>query len=116
VENLTIDGVRYDVVGYEPHHNAVKFLYTTDATFSTKSGLRVGDWVAVNEGDVVLFPSMHVYGPRTSDGWRVIFGDDPDTPTPIKFDDGTTVNLVRTADNPARSGKLRIIGFEKGGD
>jgi hypothetical protein len=115
VKGLTIDGVRFDVVAYQPKHETVTYLFTTDPKFSTKSGVHVGDWITVDERDVVLYPGLYVCGPRLPDGWRIIVGYDSDQFEPVKFSDGTTVNLVRTVETPLKQGKVRVIGFEKGG-
>ena len=114
VRDVTLGGVHFDIVGYESGHNTIKYLYTTDPQFATKSGYHVGDMVTVNQDEVVVFPGWHICGPRTPDGWRMVFGFDSDDFETIKFEDGSKVELVRTMETPAKRGTLRILGFEKG--
>lgn len=113
VENVDLGGVRFDVVEYDDKRD-IRYLFTTDAKFSTHGGQRVGDWVTVSERDVILVPGWHILGPRTPDGWRMVLGFDPDKAQPLHFEDGVAVNLVRTAEAVPHQGRLRIVGFEKG--
>ena len=114
VSDLALGGVTFNVVSYDDRRR-VRYLFTTDRNFSTKTGLHVGDWVEVDEKDVELVPGWHICGPRTADGWRVVFGaDGSDTGQSLKYEDGTTVNVVHTLESLPKRGRLQIVGFEKG--
>ncbi|ABF41753.1 hypothetical protein Acid345_2752 [Candidatus Koribacter versatilis Ellin345] len=112
--DVTLGGTKFNVVAYDDRR-LVRYLFTTDAAFSTKTGLHVGDWVEVDEKDVVLVPGWHICGPRTADGWRLVFGSDLDeSEKQVTYEDGTPVNFIHTIESSPKRGKLRIVGFEKG--
>ncbi len=112
--DVTLAGTHFSIVSYDSRRQ-VRYLFTSDPAFTTQTGLRVGDWVEVDERDVLLIPGWHISGPRTADGWRLVFGtDETAAAPPLKYQDGTGVNLVHTLESAPKRGRLKIVGFEKG--
>jgi hypothetical protein len=121
--DIVVRGARFKM-GYDDKTHAAKYLFTDDPGFKTSDGLHTGSWLEVRERDLVLVPGWRIYGPKTKDGWRTVIGtpfrfnnqtERLELSALVRFADGTTVDLSRPASQPARAGRVKILGFEKGG-
>ncbi len=121
--DIVVKGARFKM-GYDDKTRAVKYLFTDDPGFKTNDGLHVGSWIEARERDLVLVPGWRIYGPKTKDGWRTLIGtpfrfnnqtEKLELSGIVRFADGTTVDLSRPASQPPRTGRVKILGFEKGG-
>ncbi len=112
LQNVTIDGVRYAVVGYDQHTRRVKYLSTHDESFRTKDGLRVGAVTELSEDELVLVTGWNIIGPRTPDGWRPIYGSFLDGHV-IRSVEGDAVDLKEPI--AGKKHRFKIVSFDKGG-
>ncbi len=121
--DIVVKGARFKM-GYDEKTRAAKYLFTDDSSFKTHDGLHVGSWIGVREHDLVLVPGWRIYGPKTGDGWRTIIGtpfrfnsqtERLELSALVRFADGTAVDLSRPASQSPRTGRVKILGFEKGG-
>lgn len=113
--SLKIDHVAFKV-GYDPETLQIKYLSTQDKNFQTEDGLRVGGWMKVREDQLLAIHGWMILGPKTKDGWRPVVGLNlRDTDDKVRFADGTIVDLSQPKHQPLRTGKVKILEFEKGG-
>ena len=121
--DLVVGGDRFKV-GYDAKTRVVKYLFTDDRNFKTNDGLRVGSWIEVRQNELILVRGWRIYGPRTKDGWRTMSGtpfrfnnqtEKLELSGTVRFEDGTAVDLSKPSTEPPRNGKVKILGFEKGG-
>jgi hypothetical protein len=121
--NLVVGGAKFKV-GYNAKTRVVKYLFTEDGNFKTNEGLNVGSWIEARQHELVLVPGWRIYGPRTKDGWRTVIGtpfrfnnqtEKLELSGRVRFEDGRAIDLSKPGREPARNGKVKILGFEKGG-
>jgi len=112
VQDLTLDGVRFSVVGYNPQTLRIKYLLTFDKRFVTKDGLRVGSFVEIAEDKLLSIRGWHIYGPKTKDGWHTIVGSSL-TEDKVQAADGSTVDPSKPI--AGRVHRFEVVGLEKGG-
>jgi hypothetical protein len=105
-------GVRFTVVGYEPHTRRIRYLATQDENFRTADGLRVGGLIDLAENEIFSMAGWHTMGPQSKDGWRPILGTLL-VGNVINSADGEAVDLTKPV--PGRIHRFRIIAFDKGG-
>jgi len=112
VQDLTLNGVRFSVVGYAPQTLRIKYLLTFDKHFISKDGLRVGSLVEIAEDKLLSIRGWHIYGPKTKDGWHIIVGSSL-TEGKVQAADGSRVDPSRPV--AGRVHRFEVVGLEKGG-
>ena len=121
--DLVAGGARFKV-GYDAKTRVVKYLFTEDRNFKTNDGLGVGSWIEVRQHELFLVRGWRIYGPRTKDGWRTVIGtpfrfnnqsEKLELSGRVRFEDGRAVDLSKPSAEPPKNGKVKILGFEKGG-
>ena len=112
VQDLTLNGVRFSVVGYAPQTLRIEYLLTFDKHFITKDGLRVGSLVEIAEDKLLSIRGWHIYGPKTKDGWHIIVGSSL-TEDKVQAADGSTVDPSKPV--AGRVHLFEVVGLEKGG-
>jgi hypothetical protein len=112
LQNVTLNGVRFSVIGYDRQTRRIKYLLTSDEHFVTKDGLRVGAFVEIAEDKLLSIRGWHIYGPTTMDGWHTIVGSSLTEET-LKSAAGSTVNPSEPV--TGRVHRFEVLGFEKGG-
>jgi hypothetical protein len=70
LQDVTLNGVRFSVIGFNPQTRRVKYLLTSDEHFVTKDSLRAGDFVELAEDKLLSIRGWHSHGPTTVDGWH----------------------------------------------
>ena len=112
LQDLTLKGVRFSVVGYDPQTLRIEYLLTFDKRLITKVGFRVGSLVEIAEDKLLSIPGWHTYGPKTKDGWHVIVGSSL-TEDKLRAADGSRID----PSNPVagRVHRFAVVGLEKGG-
>jgi hypothetical protein len=110
--DVSLNGVRFSVIGYDPKTRRIRYLITSDEHFVTQDGLRVGAFVEIAEDKVLSIHGWHIYGPTTRDGWRTLIGT---TLFEEKLHpaDGSTVDPSKPI--AGRVHRFKILSFEKGG-
>ena len=110
--DVSLNGVRFSVVGYDHQTRRIKYLMTSDKHFVTKDGLRVGAFVEIAEDKLLSIRGWNIYGPTTMDGWHTIIGSSL-TEEKLQSADGSTVD----PSNPiaGRVRRFEVLALEKGG-
>jgi len=109
---ITLQGVRFSVVGYDAKTLGIKHLLTSDRRFITGDGLRVGSRVEIAEDKILALRGWKIYGATSEDGWRTILRRSLNDQT-VQSVDGTVVDLSKPV--LGRTHVFEVVGFEKGG-
>jgi hypothetical protein len=112
LQDVSLNGVRFSVIGYDFQTRRIKYLLTSDKHFVTKDGLRVGAFVEIAEDKLRSIRGWHIYGPTTMDGWHTIVGSSLTEET-LQSADGRTVDASKPV--AGRVHRFEVLGFEKGG-
>lgn len=95
-----IDNVQY-TIAFEEKSRKIRFIHTTDKSFQTKNGLRVGSEISLSRNQLSVNPIWYIFAPTTSDGWRPIIN-------------ASEESLSKLKDNETKT--FIIGGFIKGGN
>jgi hypothetical protein len=112
IPDVMVMGVKFKIA-YDAHSSEIRYLYTDDQQFVTSEGLQVGSWIQVQTNQLEFFPGWNIYGPTTRDGWRTILSSG--LSGELEFSDGSVLDLSDPKSVPHKTGKVMIVGFEKGG-
>jgi hypothetical protein len=112
IPGLMVGGVKFKIA-YDAHSSEIRYLSTDDQQFVTNDGLQVGSWIQVQANQLEFFPGWNIYGPTSKDGWRTILSSG--LSGRLEFSDGSVLDLSDPRSVPNKTGKVMIVGFEKGG-
>ena len=100
-------GIKF-TVAFNNHTKKISYIATTDQSFRTSDGLRIGSEVDVTSETVKAFPGWIIFAGPTADGWWPMIGF-ADT---VKLKDGAVLRLSNR--QGSEKGAAIVQGFAKG--
>jgi hypothetical protein len=107
-----IKGIKY-IIAYDEKNLVIKYISTHDQKFKSANGLKVGDYVEVNDEQLAVYPGWEIRGPEDKDGWQTLIGFDSEMTV---LDEKAETKIKLRDYHLEQPVKAKILAFVKGGN